>query len=124
MGRLATAPGVGPVTATAFVATLDDVARFAGAHQVEAYLGLVPTEYSSGEKQRRGGITKAGNPRMRWLLVGAAWGVLRSKRPDTADLRGWAQRVAVRRGRRTAGCTCAACSGRATGRASSRSRRG
>ncbi len=62
----------------------------------------VPTEYSSGEKQRRGAITKAGNPRMRWLLVEAAWGVLRSKRPDTADLRAWAERIAVRRGRRTA----------------------
>ena len=102
VARLTTAPGVGPVTATAFVATLDDVTRFAGAHQVEAYLGLVPTEYSSGEKQRRGAITKAGNPRMRWLLVEAAWGVLRSKRPDTADLRAWAERIAVRRGRRTA----------------------
>ena len=45
----------------------DDVTRFAGAHQVEAYLGLVPTEYSSGEKQRRGAITKAGSPRLRWL---------------------------------------------------------
>jgi len=51
--RLTTAPGVGPVTATAFVATLDDVTRFGGAHQVEAYLGLVPTEDSSGETQRR-----------------------------------------------------------------------
>lgn len=102
MARLRTAPGVGPVTATAFVATLDDVTRFAGAHQVEAYHGLVPTEYSSGEKQRRGAITKAGNPRMRWLLVEAARGVLRSKRPDTADLRTWAERIAVRRGRRTA----------------------
>ncbi len=40
VARLTTAPGVGPVTATAFVATLDDVTRFAGAHQVEAYLGL------------------------------------------------------------------------------------
>lgn len=102
VARLTTAPGVGPVTATAFVATLDDVRRFAGAHQVEAYLGLVPAEYSSSEKQRRGAITKAGNPRMRWLLVEAAWGVVRSKRADTADLRAWAARIAGRRGRRTA----------------------
>ena len=100
--RLTTAPGVGPVTATAFVATLDDVTRFDGAHQVAAYLGFVPTEHSSGEKQRRGAITKAGSPRMRWLLVEAAWSVLRSTRPDTADLRAWAERIAVRRGRRTA----------------------
>jgi hypothetical protein len=51
------APGVGPVTATAFVATVDDVRRFRGAHQVEAYLGLVPREWSSSEIQRRGHIT-------------------------------------------------------------------
>jgi len=48
--RLCTVPGVGPVTAAAFVATLDDVARFRGASQVTAYLGLVPQEWSSGEQ--------------------------------------------------------------------------
>jgi len=85
--RLATAPGIGPVTATAFVATLDDVARFASAHQVEAYLGLVPSERSSGERQRRGRITKAGNTRVRWLLVEAAWRIVRSPRPAAAALR-------------------------------------
>lgn len=52
--RLMTAPGVGPVTALAFVASLDDVSRFATAHQVESYLGLVPSEDSSGERQHRG----------------------------------------------------------------------
>ncbi len=100
--RLMSAPGVGPVTATAFVATLDGVTRFDGAHRVESYLGLVPTEQSSGERQRRGAITKAGNGRMRWLLVEAAWGALRTKRADTAELRAWAERIALRRGRRTA----------------------
>lgn len=100
--RLMTVPGVGPVTATAFVATLDDVKRFAGAHQVEAYLGLVPRETSSGEKQHRGAITKAGNARVRWLLVEAAWGVLRSTRTDAAVLQAWALRVAARRGKRVA----------------------
>ncbi len=49
-----TAPSIGPVTALAFVATLDDVTRFRSAHQVGAYLGLTPREYSSGEQQRRG----------------------------------------------------------------------
>src|SRR5207302_6099458 len=43
--HLMTAPGVGPVTATAFVATLDDVGRFRDAHQVMSYLGLVPSEH-------------------------------------------------------------------------------
>ena len=67
-----TMPQIGPVTAVAFVATLDDVERFRGAHQVEAYLGLVPREWSSSEVQRRGPITKAGHGRMRWLLGAAA----------------------------------------------------
>ena len=70
--RLTSVPGVGPITATAFVATIDTIDRFAGAHQLESYLGLVPTENSSGEKQRKGHITKAGNSRLRYLLVEAA----------------------------------------------------
>ena len=98
--HLTTVPGVGPVTAAAFVATLDDVSRFRDAHQVEAYLGLIPSEWSSSETQRRGHITKAGNGRMRWLLVQAAWCILRRhKRPETAALRHWAERMAGRRGR-------------------------
>ena len=96
--RLRTVPGVGPVTATAFVATLDTWERFAGPHQVEAYLGLVPSERSSGEKQHKGRITKAGNSRARWLLVEAAWSIFRSRREDVEPLRRWAQRVALRRG--------------------------
>ena len=96
--RLRTVPGVGPVTATAFVATLDTWERFEGAHQVEAYLGLAPSEKSSGERQHKGRITKAGNSRARWLLVEAAWAILRSRRDDTEPLRRWAQRVALRRG--------------------------
>ena len=47
------------------------------AHQLEAYLGLVPREYRSGETQRRGPITKAGHSRVRWLLVQAAISMLR-----------------------------------------------
>ena len=98
--RLATVPGVGAVTAVSFIATVDDVARFRGAHQLEAYLGLVPSEWSSSEVQRRGRITKAGNNRMRCLLVQAAWCILRRrKKPNTAALRDWADRIAGRRGR-------------------------
>ena len=100
--RLCTAPGVGPVTATAFVATLDTADRFRGASQVAAYLGLVPREMSSGEKQRKGRITKAGNRRTRALLVQAAWSLLRTQSPDVAPLRNWAVRLAARRGRRVA----------------------
>jgi transposase len=96
---LCSVPGVGPVTAATFVATVDRVERFAGAHQLEAYLGLVPRERSSGEKQCRGRITKAGNGRARWLLVEAAWSILRYKKPETLALRLWADRIAARRGK-------------------------
>ena len=95
-------PGIGPVSAVAFVATLDAVERFANAHQVEAYLGLVPREPSSGERQHCGRITKPGNTRMRWLLVEAAWRILRSPRPEAAALRAGAEQIAVRRGKRVA----------------------
>jgi len=100
--RLCTAPGIGPLTATAFVSTLDQVERFSSAHQVEAYVGLVPCEFSSGERQQRGGLTKAGNTRLRWLLVEAAWSILRSRSSSTEGLRQWAERPALRRGRRIA----------------------
>jgi transposase len=97
--RLMTVPGVGPLTAVVFVATIDKVARFQNAHQLESYLGLVPREWSSSETQRKGSITKAGNTRMRWLLVEAAWCILRrKKKPETAQLRDWADRIALRRG--------------------------
>ena len=100
--RLMTAPGVGPVTALSFVAALDEVTRFQGAHQVESYLGLVPSEYSSGERQHRGRITKRGNARMRSLLVEAGWRILRSRRPECLALKVWANQVAARRGKRIA----------------------
>ena len=100
--RLRTVPSVGPVTAAAFVATIDDAGRFHRAHEVEAYLGLVPRELSSGESQRRGRITKAGNRRMRWLLVQAAVSILRLRDPRTAALRRWATSIAARRGKKIA----------------------
>jgi transposase len=99
---LQSVPGVGPLTALAFLAALDDVTRFPTAREVPAYLGLVPRERSSGEVVRRGGISKAGNAQVRWLLVEAAWRVLRSPAPSHAALRAWGERVAQRRGRRIA----------------------
>jgi transposase len=94
--RLATVPGVGPITAGMFVAVVDRVERFDTARQVRSYLGLVPREYSSGERQQRGHITKAGNSRMRSLLVEAAWCLTRSKRPEAQPLRRWAEQIAKR----------------------------
>ncbi len=100
--RLCTAPGIGPVTAVAFVSTLDLVQRFDSAHKVQAYIGLVPSEFSSGERQHRGAITKTGNTRLRWLLVEATWSVMRSRKSHTEELRLWALAIAARRGPRIA----------------------
>jgi transposase len=100
--RLTTVPGVGPVTATTYAATLDGAARFRDAKQVRSYLGLVPREHSSGEKQHRGRISKAGNSRARSLPVEAAWALLRWKTPKTQGLHEWATRIAARRGKATA----------------------
>jgi transposase len=65
----------------------------------EAYLGLVPREWSSGEGQRRGQITKAGQRRVRSLLVQAAVSIRRGRHAATTVLREWTERLAVRRGR-------------------------
>ena len=94
--------GRGPLTATTYAVTLDGAARFRDAKQVRSYLGLVPREHSSGEKQHRGRISKAGNSRARSLLVEAAWALLRWKTPKTQGLHEWATRIAARRGRATA----------------------
>ena len=99
---LMTAPGIGAITASAVVAVADDITRFDSAHQFEAFLGLVPGELSSGDKRHIGHITKAGNGRARYLLVEAAWRIIRSKQDDTAALRAWAVGIANRRGKRIA----------------------
>jgi len=74
---LMTQPGVGPITALAFVLTLGDVSRFPRGKQVASYLGLIPREYSSGGQQRLGSISKQGNAFLRMLLVEAAQVVVR-----------------------------------------------
>jgi transposase len=100
--RLRSVPSIGPVTAAAFLAAIDDVGRFHHAHQLEASLGLVPREYSSGETQRRGPITKAGHSRPRWLLIQAALSILRRRPPAAEALWTWALRIAARRGKHVA----------------------
>ena len=70
-------PGVGPITALAFVLTLGEVSRFPRGKQVASYLGLIPREHSSGGRQRLGAISKQGNSFLRMLLVEAAQSVVR-----------------------------------------------
>ncbi|HEY6257438.1 MAG TPA: IS110 family transposase [Xanthobacteraceae bacterium] len=65
--------GIDMVTATAFLAEIGDLSRFRTPRELMAYLGLVPSEASTGDKVRRGPITKAGNRRARRLVVESAW---------------------------------------------------
>jgi hypothetical protein len=70
--RLQTHPGIGLLTSPALVHALEPVSRFSGGRKVAAYVGLDPVEYSSGEKQRFGSISKGGSRLLRYLLVEAA----------------------------------------------------
>ena len=97
-----TVPGVGPVTATTYAATLDGAARFQDAKQVRSYLGLVPREHSSARSSTAGGSVRPVTIGLRALLVEAAWALLRWKTPKTQALHEWATRIAARRGKATA----------------------
>jgi transposase len=100
--RLQTAPGVGPIVALTYRATVDDVTRFPSAGHVSSALGLVPREDSSGERRQRGHITKLGPSEARTMLIQAAWTCWRSRSVRTTPLRRWADRLAARRGKRIA----------------------
>jgi transposase len=96
--QLMTHPGVGPLTALAFVLIIGDASRFQCGKQVASYLGLVPLEDSSGNRRRLGHITKQGSSMLRFLLVEAAQVTVRS-------LPEWRRKYAhlmMRRGRKTA----------------------
>jgi transposase len=74
-------PGVGPITALAFVLTIGPVGRFRNSRTLVSYLGLNPREDSSGEKRRLGAISKQGNRLLRWLLVEAGQSAARVDPP-------------------------------------------
>lgn len=74
---LETVPGIGPRTAEAIVAVIDDPHRFASCRQVSNYVGFTPRRYQSGQMERSGRISKRGNPLLRALLTQASWAALR-----------------------------------------------
>jgi transposase len=99
--RLMTVPGVGPVTAVAYVATIDDPMRFRHSKDVGAYLGLTPRRYQSGDVDRAGRISKSGDTMLRSLLFEAAHILLtRLRQPST--IRAWGVRLIQRVGPRKA----------------------
>ena len=89
---LMTHPGVGPVVGLAYVLTLGPVSRFPRGKQVASYLGLIPSEHSSGGRQKLGSISKQGNTMMRTLLVEAAQNAARFDEPLRRDYRRLAAR--------------------------------
>ena len=91
-------PGVGTLTATVYVLTLEDPERFPRSRFVGSYLGLRPRRRDSGSLQPQLRITKAGDEHLRWLLVGAAHYILGPFGPDT-DLRRWGLGLAAQGGR-------------------------
>lgn len=96
--RLQQVPGVGPLTALAFVLTLEEPDRFAKSRSVGAYLGLTPRRDQSGETDKQLPITKAGNKYLRQLLVTASHYILGPFGPDS-DLRRFGERIAARGGK-------------------------
>ena len=96
--KLDALPGIGPLTATALVATVHDGKQFQNGRQMAANLGLTPREHSSGGKQRLLGITKRGNTYLRTLLIHGARTVLRHAEGKTDRLSRWALSVQFRRG--------------------------
>ena len=96
--RLMTHPGVGPLTALAFELVIGTPERFHCGKQVASYVGLVPSEESSGDRRRLGHISKQGNALLRFLLVEAAQVTVRSQQ----QWRGTFFHLAMRRGRKIA----------------------
>jgi transposase len=96
--RAQTRQGIGPITASALVATVGNGHDFKNGRQFAAWLGLVPCQYSTGGKTRLGHITKRGDPYLRTLLVMGARSVLQRAQRETDPLSRWARAVQARRG--------------------------
>ena len=95
--RLETIPGVGVITATALIATIGDASQFQSGRQLAAWLGLVPRQYSSGGKERLGGISKRGDGYIRRLLVHGARADLRWSRHRKERRSLWQESLLARR---------------------------
>jgi len=95
--RLQQLRGVGPMIATAMVATVGDVKHFANGRQMAASLGLTPRQNSSGSKQRLLGISKRGDTYLRTLLIHGARSTLRTAKNKDDRLSQWVTRIAENR---------------------------
>jgi transposase len=99
--RLAAVPGVGPVTAVTMALSIN-AEHFQSGRHFAAWLGLTPQEHSTGGKQRLGRISKAGNERLRQLLVLGAMAVISSTRATSRSASAWLVKLLERRPRKVA----------------------
>jgi transposase len=99
--RLMTAPGVGPVVALTFRATVDVPSRFKSSKTVGAAFGLTPRQYQSGETDRRGAVSKCGDAMMRSMLFEAALALMACTR-KWSWLKAWGLKIARHRGMKRA----------------------
>jgi transposase len=95
--NLATVPGIGPIIASALTAAVPDVTVFKSGRQFAAWLGLVPSQNSTGGKDRLGRITKAGDRYLRRLLVVGATGLIRYKRKSIPGGLEWVTRLLTKK---------------------------
>ncbi|MER9197157.1 transposase [Mesorhizobium australicum] len=91
--RLMTVPGIGPITASALAASIQDISTFSGPREFAAFLGLTPRQNSSGGKERMGRVSKMGNRYLRKLLVVGAHAVLFHRKRSGDAFRNWADRL-------------------------------
>lgn len=96
--RLMSMPGIGPTTASALVASIGNAHDFKNGRQLAAWLGLVPSQFSTGGKSRLGSITKAGDAYLRTLLILGARSVLANALGKTDRISRWALAVQQRAG--------------------------
>jgi len=87
--RLESIPGIGPIIATALIASVSDPAVFRSGRELAAWIGLVPRAKATGGKERLGRISKQGDPYLRWLLVAGAMSVIRHGRKTNFANRPW-----------------------------------
>ena len=102
--KLEAIPGIGPLTATALIASIGDAKNFKNGRQVAAWIGLVPRQHSSGGKQNLLGISKRGDVYLRTLLIHGARAVIHhsAKKENPTDSQKWVNQLAERRNKNVA----------------------
>jgi transposase len=105
--RIAQIPGIGPLTASALVASIGDVRSFRNGRQLAAWLGLVPRQHSSGGKAHLLGISKRGDTYLRTLLTHGARSVIRCAKQKPGYAQSWLGRLLARRHTNIAVCALA-----------------